>query len=111
MKGLDESFHLQYQRLATDNQSKIRYTIRYTQSVLFSKKNGNICFFFFSEYWQLALDAASKSRQSGDSFAATDYVVTRRILFKNILLWAMPAFVDFAFANCVTRCSMPTASR
>ena len=71
MKGLDESFHLQYQRLAADNQSKIRYTIRYTTSAFFKKKIVASDFFFFSEYLQQALDAASESRQSGLSFAAS----------------------------------------
>ena len=71
MKGLDESFHLQYQRLSADNQSKIRYTIRYTISAFFKKKIVTSDFFFFSEYWQQALDAASESRQSGLSFAAS----------------------------------------
>ena len=71
MKGLDESFHLQYQRLSADNQSKIRYTIRYTISAFFKKKIVTSVFFFFPECWQQALDAASESRQSGLSFAAS----------------------------------------
>ena len=46
MKGLDESFHLQYQRLSADNQSKIRYTLRYTVSAFFKKKIVTSDFFF-----------------------------------------------------------------
>ena len=71
MKGLHESFHLQYQRPSADNQSKIRYQ-SVTQSVpFFQKKVVTSDFFFFPEYWQQALDAASESRQSGLSFAAS----------------------------------------
>ena len=110
MKDLDESFHLQYQRPSANNQSKIHDNIRYTISAFFKKKIVTSDFFFFPECWQQALDAASESRQSGLSFAASMTCNRSRRdpqdFFKNILLWAMPAFVDFAFANGVTRCSM-----
>ena len=110
MKGLHESFHLQYQRPSADNQSKIRYQ-SVTQAVpFFQKKVVTSDFFFFPEYWQQALDAASKSRQSGLSFAAsmTCYRSSRdpQIFLKTYSAWVMPAFLDFFVGNSVTRCSM-----
>ena len=43
----------------------------HNQCLFFQKKVVTSDFFFFPEYWQQALDAASESRQSGLSFAAS----------------------------------------